>query len=400
MCDTVVVVRRGEVLFAKNSDRDPNEAQLLEWHPRREHATGSMLSCTWIAVPQVRTTWATLLSRPYWMWGAEMGANEHGVVIGNEAVFTNRPMQPTGLLGMDLVRLGLERAQTAEEAVDVICALLQKFGQGGRCGYDDASFAYHNSFLVADASGAWVLETAAREYARERVSEGVRAISNGLTIQSFAQTRSDRLRSAVSRCTTRRARVETVAREASCARDMAAALRDHGAETAAPLYHPISGAMSAPCMHAGGLIANSQTVSSFISHLSTAGAKHFATGTAAPCLSGFKPVDVAAPVDVGAPTGVYDDQSVWWHFEQLHRELVRDPERAQRYLTQRDAWERASWEGTREAKTAFDEWRTFVDRAASEIGTSTRDVRPWITRRYWAQREVDARAATPKLPRW
>ena len=91
MCDSFVAITADGVMFAKNSDRDPNEAQLLEWVPAADHPAGDRVACTWIDVPQVGHTHAVLISRPWWMWGAEMGTNEHGVVIGNEAVFTKGP---------------------------------------------------------------------------------------------------------------------------------------------------------------------------------------------------------------------------------------------------------------------------------------------------------------------
>lgn len=63
------------------------------------------LQCTYIEVEQVWKTNAVILSRPSWLWGAEMGANEHGVCIGNEAVWTKEPVgEGEALLGMDLLR--------------------------------------------------------------------------------------------------------------------------------------------------------------------------------------------------------------------------------------------------------------------------------------------------------
>ena len=86
------------------------------------------------------------------MYGAEMGANEYGVVIGNEAVWTKIDIDSgdRALLGMDLVRLGLERGKTSREALDVITQLLETHGQGGPCAENDPLFTYHNSFLICD----------------------------------------------------------------------------------------------------------------------------------------------------------------------------------------------------------------------------------------------------------
>ena len=104
MCDTLGKLKASEALFAKNSDRSPNEIQVPEYHPAAHGLTG-MVNCTYTSIPQVSDTYAALLSRPAWMWGAEMGVNEWGLCIGNEAVFTKGAYGKTGLTGMDMVRL-------------------------------------------------------------------------------------------------------------------------------------------------------------------------------------------------------------------------------------------------------------------------------------------------------
>ena len=177
MCDTVAVVPdEGPVWFAKNSDREPNELQLIECDECDATQTAPK---GWPVDPPSERA---LLSRPAWMWGAEIGVNEHGVAIGNEAVFTRFPVPKDGRTGMDFLRIALGVCHTAEDAVDLLIDLTERFTQGGRMGYRNRTFRYNSSFIVADPTAAWIFETAGNLWAAKRI-RGVATISNELTIQ-------------------------------------------------------------------------------------------------------------------------------------------------------------------------------------------------------------------------
>ncbi len=390
MCDTLVRVHADRVLFAKNSDRDPNEAQLLDWQPRREYAAGEQLRCTWITIPQARATHAVLLSRPFWMWGAEIGGNEHGVTIGNEAVFTRQPHAQTGLTGMDLLRLGLERSTTAEQAVEIITSLLEQHGQGGGCGLERPDFTYHNSYLVADPRTAFVLETAGRRWHAQRIS-GAWSISNGLTLPEMARE-SDPLRTLISACRWRRPRTLAAAEHATDVGDLMRALRDHG-NGDRPHYHLLNGAMHAPCMHAGGVLVGSQTTASWVAELRPGALQHWVTATAAPCTGLFKPVRVGEALDLGpAPTERADATSLWWRHERLHRRALQDPERLMPLFSrERDEIEAQWLAAPPEPATAFAEGDRLLAEWTQRVSQAQgRDRRPGFVRKYWRLR--DARA--------
>src|SRR5688572_24088961 len=134
-CDTMVALgnatQNGQTIFAKNSDRPANECQPLVLEERQQHRPGAVVRCQFVTLPQATTTYRHVGSRPYWCWGYEHGFNEHQVVIGNEALPSKLPeaTEPK-LIGMEILRLGLERSRTAAEAVAVMTDLISHYGQG------------------------------------------------------------------------------------------------------------------------------------------------------------------------------------------------------------------------------------------------------------------------------
>ena len=135
-CSTLIALqsatKNGDIIFGKNSDRPVNESQPLEYFPPANHEMGEQVRCTYISIPQVKHTYGYIGSRPYNIFGFEHGINEKGVMIGNEAV-TGRetPERQWGLIGMDILRLALERSDSAAAAVQVIGELLETYGTGG-----------------------------------------------------------------------------------------------------------------------------------------------------------------------------------------------------------------------------------------------------------------------------
>lgn len=188
MCDLLVALPSatadGRTLFAKNGDRPPGERQLLERLPARRETTTTTTYLTVDGPPGGRTL-AVIGSRPAWMWGVEHGVNEAGVAAGNATIFTTLDPRghPPALTGMDLVRLALERATSAADAVTVISDAIDRWGQGGS-GHEGADRPYWSSFLVADRSAAAVVETSGPTVAVAWVTD-VWALSNRCTIPDF-----------------------------------------------------------------------------------------------------------------------------------------------------------------------------------------------------------------------
>jgi len=408
-CDTSVALGGatfdGSTIFAKNSDRSANEAQPLIHIPGAMHEPGSTVRCQYIEIPQVERTWEVIGSRPCWLWGFEMGVNEWGVAIGNEAVMTREPNEELALIGMDIVRLALERAVSAEKAVSVIGELIERYGQGGSC--EESFFrTYHNSFIVADPGDAWIVETAGHHWVAQRVEERG-AIGNLLTIEttwdrsspglvdhagasgfatepfSFAESYRDPeadLRPRICRLDRARAIIGGYTQPITVS-DMMAVLTDHNDRDLPERAEPLP----TLCMH-GCPGMPGETAAAMVAHLRPGKPRELTatvwTAFGSPCLSLFRPVypfAIGLPEHLNAGRSRYDADAPWWRFERMQRIVAAQPSLASRvraelapvqsrFFEQADAVERTAADALASGRRddAIDGLRSFVEATTRE----------------------------------
>ena len=325
------------------------------------------MSCQSLVLDDVDETLAFVGARPWWLWGLEHGVNEKGVAVGNHTIFTRDPVAETGLLGMDLVRLALERGHTAAGAVEVLLSLVERHGQGGS-GYFDTWWPYHNSFLVADAKEVFLLEASASRWALRRTGDGALSASNHVTIGTdWDRVGHDTIEHAIAldwwpdptgvrfdfaaayRSTDVVPPVVSSGRYAATCRALAAgpldvastmrAMRDHydGGEVHVPGAMPDDERYFSVCMHADPV---GTTTASMVVELGPQPSRPVLAWVAmgSPCACPYLPVVVGAPLPAEMEQGGQDPASggAWHRFHALLAEVEKDFPVRGRYV--RDFW--------------------------------------------------------------
>ncbi|MCB8878130.1 C69 family dipeptidase [Acidisoma silvae] len=400
MCDTIVALPEttadGAMLLAKNADTEVNEAQQILHFPARNYGTGAAVRVSHLTIPQARHTHEVILDRSFWAWGGEIGCNEHGVAIGNEAAFSNQSAEKDGVIILDLLRLGLERGATALEAVNVIGAHVEAYGQGGNVQMM-GNFRFDSGFLISDRTEAWVVNCAGKHWAARR-AKSTEAILNRYQITTdwdlsslpaigpkadframFADPKkehdagaNERESCAAGLLAGKRGRITM--------HDMAAVLRDVGDEDA---YDVTMDERSVRvCMHAGPTPSRFwHATGAMIAETRPDSVVVWMTGTSATDLSIFKPLFFGIPLpEVGLqPSGTDTAETLWWRHERLHRRAMAHYKAIKPEIRNEfDALERQFHAEAASARTASE--RLKQDYVAWSWQTATLATERWIER--------------------
>lgn len=367
MCDTLCHLDADGAWFAKNSDRPPDEVQVARTLAPRPADAGPLRAQYVDLGPDPGAVGIPVASQPTWLWGFEHGVNEHRVAVGNEAVYTtdDRHTAPRALLGMDIVRLTLERARDAPEALAVLTDLVETYGQGGS-GWQHSDEPYFSSFLISDPRHAYVVETSNRTWVAREIGRGGAAISNRLgighdwTLASADVARgsdwqdrrdakaptgiADHRLAVTQACVSDRAEVDLAA--------IVAVLRDHG-PTRPLLPRDVESDWSgvSVCMHVRGYQATTASLVSRLPIDPASPARHW-VALGSPCVSVYAPV-----IGDTLPDRLADE--VWWQrFARLRDRVEADPTRHDALAAIRaelDPIEHEWWEETAALVTAGDE---------------------------------------------
>ena len=331
------------MLFAKSADCEVNEANAVVRIPRRKHVKGEAVRLTHLVIPQAEETYEILLTKAFWTYGCEIGVNEYGLAMGEEAVFTTEmEEEKDGIIGPDLMRIGLERARNCQEAIQIMTSLLEQYGQGGSAELKGNSH-FDSSFLMSDPEEAYILETAGRRLGGEEGGGSrlhLQHAGHPHATGSVCSAADDQAEDSTGPPTYALPEVPPTLgspmRQAITYDSLQAALgAHHGQEHLrhhaparrwlppghAPKRTATSASMPGRRRTAGGRRTGSWSPTS-----GPHGVMAWVTGTSGNCVSIFKPVFLGVDLpDLGPyPTEHFDPRSLWWKHELLHRRAMAD----------------------------------------------------------------------------
>ncbi|XP_053680245.1 secernin-1 [Anopheles nili] len=164
---------RKQIIFGRNGAAAEQVSEIL-YLPAAE-GSGTVTLPNGCDIEALSTV-AVMLNKPADSWGAESGSNEKAVTIGL-SYYEGSP-QEGKVSALDLVRLGLERSDSAVDAIDKLVALVEQHGSEDRNSEKAA-------FVICDSAAVWLLNVAGRYWVAKQIKDSSIALaSSGFTIGS------------------------------------------------------------------------------------------------------------------------------------------------------------------------------------------------------------------------
>jgi dipeptidase len=171
-------------LIAKNRDLGTNTLSEVGLHQAAEHPKRAIYRAAYIDIPNVSKTYKFIGSRTAGRWGYGMGINEHQVAVAdNDAPSRDKMDWKESLHDNDVVRLILERAETARQGVEIATKLVETYGQ-----------AWNGiMFEIGDPNEIWVVEVTGRRWVAKKYKDTVAVRTNQYQLSDNYDLASDDL---------------------------------------------------------------------------------------------------------------------------------------------------------------------------------------------------------------
>uniref|UniRef100_A0A2M3ZJD3 Putative dipeptidase amino acid transport and metabolism n=1 Tax=Anopheles braziliensis TaxID=58242 RepID=A0A2M3ZJD3_9DIPT len=166
---------RKQIIFGRNGTGPSDQVMEVVYQP----ASGSPEAVSLpngCEIEAGAVAYAVILNKPAGSWGAESGSNEKAVTVGLSYCGVDAATVEGKVSPLDLVRLGLERGDSATGTIDALGQLVEKHGTEDRN-------ALRAAFVICDPAAVWLLNVAGQFWAARQVQDtSIALAATGFTI--------------------------------------------------------------------------------------------------------------------------------------------------------------------------------------------------------------------------